>query len=158
SQPWVIAAAACDDAGRWLRARFDYQDVGSPGATYNRFGPSVALAAPGESRVFGGVLAADDSNQAAALVAAAAAAGLQEAPDTTADDLRALLTLTASASKNIDGSIGLASSVCDGRDRLGHSFKVGYGRVDASAAALAAADPIAFAIFATRRCPDPADG
>jgi hypothetical protein len=141
-----------------LRARFDYQDVGSPGATYNRFGPSVALAAPGESRVFGGVLAADDSSQAAALVAAAAAAVLQDAPQMTLDELRAVLTLTAAASEDIDGGIGLASSVCDGRDRLGHSFKVGYGRVDATAAALAAADPIALAIFAARRCPDPADG
>ncbi len=85
SQPWVIAAAACDGAGRWLRARFDYQRTGSPGTTYNRFGPSVALAASGESQVFGGVLAADDSSQAAALVAAGAAAVLQHAP---ADDPR----------------------------------------------------------------------
>ena len=85
SQPWVIAAAACDSDGRWLRARFDYQHSGSPGTTYNRFGPSVALAASGESQVFGGVLAADDSSQAAALVAAGAAAVLQHAPD---DDAR----------------------------------------------------------------------
>ena len=166
SQPWVIAAAACDSAGRWLRARFDYQRSGSPGTTYNRFGPSVALAASGESQVFGGVLAADDSSQAAALVAAGAAAVLQHAPDTTLDDLRALLFMTADAPAEIDGpndrpidaQPGLATSVCDGRDRLGHSFKVGYGRVNAAAAVLAASDPIAAALLATRRCPDPAVG
>ncbi len=167
SQPWVIAAAACDAAGGWLRARFDYQRTGSPGTTYNRIGPSVALAASGESQVFGGVLAADDSSQAAALVAAGAAAVLQHAPATTLDDLRALLFLTADApaeidrpnDRPIDAEPGLAASVCDGRDRLGHSFKVGYGRVNAAAAALAASDPIATALLATRRCPDsPATG
>ena len=166
SQPWVIAAAACDGAGRWLRARFDYQRTGSPGTTYNRFGPSVALTAPGESQVFGGVLAADDSSQAAALVAAAAASVLQQAPATTLEDLRALLFLTADApaeidepnDRSIDAEPGLATSVCDGRDRLGHSFKVGYGRVNAAAAARAASDPIAVALFATRRCPDARDG
>ncbi len=102
SQPWVIAAAACDSAGRWLRTRFDYQRTGSPGTTYNRFGPSVALVASGESQVFGGVLAADDSSQAAALVAAGAAAVLQHVPETTLDDLRALLFLTADAPAEID--------------------------------------------------------
>jgi hypothetical protein len=164
SQPWVIAAAACDSDGRWLRARFDYQHSGSPGTTYNRFGPSVALAASGESQVFGGVLAADDSSQAAALVAAGAAAVLQRAPETTLDDLRTLLFLTADAPAEIDepkdrsiaAQPGLATSVCDGRDRLGHSFKVGYGRINAAAAVLAASDPIAAALLATRRCPDPA--
>jgi hypothetical protein len=158
SQPWVIAAAACDADGRWLRARFDYQNAASPGATYNRFGPSVALTALGESQVYGGVLAADDSSQAAALVAAGAAAVLQDAPATTADDLRAFLFLTADATVEIDGDIGLAASVCDGRDRSGHSFKVGYGRINSAAAVLAASDPIAAALFATRRCPDPPDG
>ena len=164
SQPWVIAAAACDSAGRWLRARFDYQRSGSPGTIYNRLGPSVALSASGESQVFGGVLAADDSSQAAALVAAGAAAVLQRAPATTLDDLRALLFLTADAPAEIDALAenhaepGLATSVCDGRDRQGHSFKVGYGRVNAAAAALAASDPLAAALFATRRCPDPPAG
>ena len=166
SQPWVIAAAACDGAGRWLRARFDYQRTGSPGTTYNRFGPSVALVASGESQVFGGVLAADDSSQAAALVAAGAASVLEQAPATNLDDLRACLFLTADApaeideraDSRIDAEPGLATSVCDGRDRLGHSFKVGYGRVNAAAAALAASDPIAAALLATRRCPDPPAG
>ena len=164
SQPWVIAAAACDSAGRWLRTRFDYQRTGSPGTTYNRFGPSVALTAPGESQVFGGVLAADDSSQAAALVAAGAAAVLQHVPETTLDDLRRLLFLTADAPAEIDALAelgaqpGLATSVCDGRDRLGHSFKVGYGRVNAAAAVLAASDPIAGALFATRGCPDAPGG
>jgi hypothetical protein len=170
SQPWVIAAAACDSAGRWLRARFDYQRTGSPGTTYNRFGPSVALVASGESQVFGGVLAADDSSQAAALVAAGATAVLQQAPATTLDDLRAMLFLTADTPAEIDALVennalaenaaepGLATFVCDGRDRLGHSFKVGYGRVNAAAAALATSDPIAAALLATRRCPDPPAG
>ena len=170
SQPWVIAAAACDSAGRWLRARFDYQRAGSPGTTYNRFGPSVALAASGESQVYGGVLAGDDSSQAAALVAAGAAAVLQYAPETTLDDLRAVLFMTADAPAQIDALAesdllaenpaepGLATSVCDGRDRQGHSFKVGYGRINAAAAALAATDPIAAALLATRPCPDPPTG
>ena len=103
SQPWVLAVAACDAVGRWQRAAFDYQDAGSPGTTYNRFGPSVALTAPGEARVYGGVLAADDSSQAAALAAAAAATVLRSAPETTIEDLRAILGLTADVPAEIDG-------------------------------------------------------
>jgi hypothetical protein len=118
----------------------------------------VALTAPGEARVYGGVLAADDSSQAAALAAAAAATVLRSAPETTIEDLRAILGLTADVPAEIDGGQGLGASVCEGRDRQGHSFKVGYGRVNGAAAALAASDPIAAALFATRRCPDPPAG
>ena len=70
---------------------FDYQRTWLAGTTYNRFGPSVALAAPGEAQVYGGVLAADDSSQAAALVAAAAATVCRARRTTTLDDLRAIL-------------------------------------------------------------------
>src|SRR5205814_9665568 len=55
SQPWVQAIAACDRAGHWYRVYPGYDCPGpsrdgrghTPGATYNRLGPAVALAAAG---------------------------------------------------------------------------------------------------------------
>jgi hypothetical protein len=158
SQPWVLAVAACDQRGRWQRAEFEYRDAGAPGATYNRLGPSVALAASGEARRYGDRIAADDSSQASALAAAAAARVLAAAPETHLDPLRAILTITADVAAISDGGRGLAGGAFEGRDRLGHSFKLGYGRVNAAAATLGARDPIALALLATRPCPDACDG
>ena len=42
----------------------------------------------------------------------------------------------------------------DDRDRLGHSFKLGHGVVNAYAASLGAADPVCLALLATRTVPD----
>jgi hypothetical protein len=156
SQPWVLAVAACDARGRWQRAEFEYRRAGAPGATYNRFGPGVALTAAGEGRLYSDGIAGDDSSQAAALAAAAAARALAAAPALGADELRAILAITADVPAVIDDGAGLAAGIFDGRDRLGHSPKVGYGRVNGDAAALAAADPIALALLSTRPCPDPA--
>jgi hypothetical protein len=153
SQPWVLAVAACDDDGRWYRA---YPSGDRVGATYNRFGPAVALSAHGTPRRFGGCVAADDSSQASALAAAAAALVLRGNPDLGVGDLRATLALTARVSAEVDGGRGLASGCFDARDRLGHSLKVGHGAVDARAARLAAGDPICLALLATREVPDPA--
>jgi hypothetical protein len=155
SQPWVTAVAACDRLGRWYRVYPEYGD----GATYNRFGPSVALAASGEPRRFGERIAADDSSQASALAAAAGARVLGANRDLSAVELRALLALTAAVPPDVDGGRGLAAGAHDGRDRAGHSLKLGHGVVDARAACLAAADPICLALLATREAPDaaPAD-
>jgi Subtilase family len=154
SQPWVMAVAACDDEGRWYRAV--HADETRPPATYNRFGPAVALSARGTPRRYGGCVAADDSSQACALAAAAAALVLRASPDLTVGELRTTLALTARVSAVVDGGRGLAAGSFDARDRLGHSLKVGHGAVDARAARLAAGDPICMALLATREVPDPA--
>jgi len=160
SQPWVHAVAACDGAGRWYRVYPGYACPGPAngnagnGATYNRLGPAVALAALGEPRRWSEAIAADDSSQASAVVAGAAARVLQENRDLSAVELRALLALTADVPGAIDGGRGLAAGVFDARDRLGHNFKIGHGVVNARAASLAAADPICLALLATRPVPD----
>jgi hypothetical protein len=153
SQPWVQAVAACDAAGRWYRSFVEYRPEGS--AVYNRLGPAVALSACGEPRCFGEGIAADDSSQATALAAAAAARTLRANPSLHADELRAILGLTADVAPVVDGGPGLAAGVFDRRDRMGHSFKLGYGRVNPRAASLAAADPVCLALLATREIPDP---
>ena len=153
SQPWVEAVAACDRRGRWYRVYPGYG--GGAGATYNRFGPAVALSAPGEPRRYGGRVAADDSSQAAALAAAAAARVLGANRELRAVELRALLALTADVPPVVDGGRGLCANLFDARDWLGHSLKLGYGVVNARAACLAAADPICLALLATRPVPDP---
>jgi hypothetical protein len=160
SQPWVQAVAACDGQGRWYRVypNYDGSDSGGDGVAYNRLGPAVALCAPGEPRRFGDRIAADDSSQATALAAAAAARALAQNPDLLALELRALLALTADVPAVVDGGPGLASGIFDGRDRQGHSLKIGYGVVNAQAACLAAADPVCLALLATREVPDPAPG
>src|SRR4029077_14519059 len=125
------------------------------GATYNRFGPAVALSAPGEPRRYGGRVAADDSSQAWALAAAAAARVLGVNRELSAVELRALLALTADVPPVVDGGRGLCANLFDARDRLGHSLRLGCGVVKARAACLAAADPICLALLATRPVPDP---
>jgi hypothetical protein len=152
SQPWVTAVAACDRRGRWYRV---YPRYGKgEGATYNRLGPAVALAALGEPRRYRGRVAADDSSQASALVAAAAARVLGSAPQLTAGELRAILALTARSPAAVDRGRGLAADGTDGRDREGHSLKLGFGVVDPDAACLAARDPVCLAMLATRLVPD----
>jgi len=153
SQPWVQAVAATDARGRWYRSYVDYRPDGS--AVYNRLGPAVALSAHGEPRCFGPRIAADDSSQATALAAAASARVLAANPGLRLEELRAILALTADVAPVVDGGRGLMAGVFDRRDRAGHSFKVGYGGVNARAGALAARDPIALALLATREVPDP---
>jgi hypothetical protein len=153
SQPWVQAIAACDQRGRWYRTYARYGD--GLGATYNRLGPAVALAASGEPRRWSERIAADDSSQASALAAAAAARVLAANPDLSVVELRALLALTADVPSDVDDGRGLAAGAFDGRDRMGHSFKLGHGVVNPRAASLAAVDPICLALLATRTVPDP---
>jgi hypothetical protein len=164
SQPWVQAIAACDERGGWYRVYPGYHCAGGPpangnggpGATYNRLGPAVALAAPGEPTRWSEHIAADDSSQASALAAAAVARVLDANRDLSATELRALMALTADVPAVVDGGTGLAAGAFDARDRLGHNFKTGHGPVNVPAACLAAADPIALALLATRPVPDPA--
>ena len=164
SQPWVHAIAACDSCGGWYRVYPGYDCPGhapanangTPGATYNRLGPAVAFAAPGEPTRWSEHIAADDSSQASALAAAAAARVLAENRDLTVAELRALLALTADVPAIIDGGYGLAAGDFDVRDRLGHNFKTGHGPVNVRAACIAAADPFCLALLATRTVPDPA--
>jgi hypothetical protein len=160
SQPWVHAVAACDRHGRWYRVYPGYACPGpanenaTNGATYNRFGPAIALAALGEPHRWSDQIASDDSSQASAVAAAAAARVLQKNRDLSVAELRALLALTADVPGAVDGGRGLAAGAFDARDRLGHSFKIGHGVVNARAACLAAADPICMALLATRPLPD----
>jgi hypothetical protein len=152
SQPWVQAIAASDQDGRWYRVYPSYGQ--GAGVAYNRFGPSVALSASGEPRSYGGRVAADDSSQATALAAAAAARVLAANRALTAEELRALLALTAHVPPVVDGGRGLGADLFEGRDRLGHNMKQGFGVVDPRAGCAAAADPIALALLATRPVPD----
>jgi hypothetical protein len=160
SQPWVHAIAACDGHGRWYRVYPRYacpgpaNANGGNGATYNRLGPAVALAALGEPRRWNEHIAADDSSQASAVAAGVAARVLQANRDLSAVELRALLALTAHAPGDVDGGRGLAAGAFDARDRLGHNFKIGHGVINAGAASLAATDPICLALLATRAVPD----
>jgi hypothetical protein len=160
SQPWVHAIAACDGQGRWYRVYPSYACPGPAngnagnGATYNRLGPAIALAALGEPRRWSEHIASDDSSQASAVAAAAAARVLQQNRDLSAVELRALLALTADVPGDVDGGRGLAAGAFDARDRLGHNFKIGHGVVNTPAACLGAADPICLALLATRAVPD----
>jgi len=166
SQPWVHAVAACDRQGRWYRVYPRYACPGPAngnagagtgsggGATYNRLGPAIALAALGEPRRWSEHIASDDSSQASAVAAAAAARVLQANRDLSAVELRALLALTADVTGAVDGGRGLAAGAFDARDRLGHNFKIGHGVVNGQAACLAATDPICLALLATRAVPD----
>jgi hypothetical protein len=152
SQPWVQAIAASDREGRWYRVYPPYGQ--GAGVAYNRFGPSVALSASGEPRSYGGRVAADDSSQATALAAAAGARVLAVNRELSADELRTLLALTAHVPPIVDGGRGLGAELFEGRDRLGHNMKQGFGVVDPRAGCAAAGDPIALALLATRPIPD----
>jgi len=150
SQPYVIAVASTDSAGRWYR-RYNQTQCGP----INRFGPAVALCAPGEFHRLGlleGRLA-DDSSLAAALAVSAAALVLQKSPELTAAELRRVLQRTADVPPQVDEGPGPAADTFNAWDRTGHNFKLGAGRINALAAVLAAADPICDALLLTRARP-----
>ncbi len=143
AQPWVIPVAACGLMGGWYRVH---------GHPLGRQGPSVELCAPGELVTFPSVGAADDSSLAAALVAGTAARLVATNPALSLVELRHLLRATALElpSENNPAAPGLESDRFNEWDRTGHNFKLGHGRVDALGACLAAADPICYALVATR--------
>lgn len=150
AQPWVIAAGATDVAGQWHR-RFDRPESFPTG----RFGPSLALCAPGEAyriELLDGA-AADDTSGAAALIAASAAAVLRMSPALDADELRAVLQWSADVPPGVDGGAGAAADDFNEWDRLGHNPKLGAGRVNALAAVMTAADPVCAALLLTRPRP-----
>lgn len=144
AQPWVIPVAACGLMGGWYRVH---------GHPLGRLGPSVELCAPGELVTFPSVGAADDSSLAAALVAGVAARMVATHPALNLVELRQLLRATALElpSEEDRAAPGLEANGFNEWDRSGHNFKLGYGRVDALGACLAAADPVCYALLATRR-------
>jgi hypothetical protein len=146
AQPWVIPVAACSLAGGWYRVH---------GQPLGRQGPSVELCAPGELVTFSSVGAADDSSLAAALVAGTAARIVATHPELSLSELRQILRATSVALQPEDAQAppGLEIEHFNERDRAGHNFKLGYGRVDSLGACLAAADPVCYALLATRHCP-----
>lgn len=143
SQPWVIAVAASTLDGRWYRVN-QYP--------LSRLGPSIELCAPGEPVTVPGAGTADDSSLAAAVVAGAAALVLETNPELTLAELRQLLRMTADVSVVDDApaGTGIEAGRLNERDRTGHNFKVGYGKVHAMRACLAAADPVSFALLTSQ--------
>ena len=150
AQPWVIAVGASDVAGQWHRV-FDRHGARPTG----RFSPSLSLCGSGEQYRIELLndAAMDDTSGSSALVAAAAAAVLREAPDLDADELRALLQWTADVPPVVDSGAGPGADALNEWDRLGHNPKLGYGRVNALAAVLAAGDPVCAALLLTRPRP-----
>jgi len=150
AQPWVIAVGAADMAGQWHRV-FDRNECRPTG----RFGPALSLCGSGEQYRIELLndAAMDDTSGSAALVAAAAAAVLREAPDLDADELRAVLQWTADVPPVVDSGAGPSADALNEWDRLGHNPKLGYGRVNALAAVLAAGDPVCAALLLTRPRP-----
>ena len=148
AQPWVIPVAACGLNGGWYRVHRH---------PLGRQGPSVELCAPGELVTFPEVGAADDSSLAAALVAGTAARHAGNQP--RAEQHRAAPALRATAvelpSEENPSTPGLEATCFNEWDRTGHNFKLGYGRIDTAGACLAAADPVCYALLATR-CGAPA--
>jgi hypothetical protein len=150
SQPWVMAVAATDAAGRWYR-RFGKTRC----QPLNRFGPAVALSAPGEFYQLAelGNKMVDDSSAASALVAATVAMLLRRNPKMRAVDLQAVLQRTADVPAVVDEGPGAAASRFIRWDGEGRNFKLGAGRINALAATLAAADPVCFALLRVRSRP-----
>jgi hypothetical protein len=144
AQPWVIPVAACSLTGGWYRVH---------GQPLGRQGPSVEICAPGELVTFASVGAADDSSLAAALVAGTVARMVATHPELSLSELRQLLRATSVAlpPEDTPGPPGLESDHFNEWDRAGHNFKLGHGRVDSLGACLAAADPVCYALLATRR-------
>ncbi len=143
AQPWVIPVAACGLMGGWYRVHRH---------PLGRLGPSVELCAPGELVTFPSVGAADDSSLAAALVAGTAARMVAVNPGMSLVEVRQLLRATALKlpSEDDPAAPGLEADRFNEWDRAGHNFKLGHGRVDALGACLAAADPVCYALLATR--------
>ncbi|MBM7115694.1 S8 family serine peptidase [Archangium primigenium] len=144
AQPWVIPVAACGLRGGWYRVHRH---------PLGRLGPSVECCAPGELVTFPGIGAADDSSLAAALVAGAAARMIAIHPELSLAEVRQLLRATALKlpSESEPAVPGLEAHHFNEWDGAGHNFKLGHGRLDAQGACLAAADPICYALLATRR-------
>jgi hypothetical protein len=144
AQPWVLPVAACGLTGGWYRVHRH---------PLGRMGPSVELCAPGELVTFPPIGAADDSSLAAALVAGTAARMLAIHPGLSLTELRQLLRATAVQIPAEDDATapGLETGHFNGWDRAGHNLKLGHGRVDTLGACLAAADPVCYALLATRR-------
>ncbi len=144
AQPWVIPVAACGLMGGWYRVH--HHPLG-------RLGPSVELCAPGELVTIPDVGAADDSSLAAALVAGTAARLVATHPGLSLAEVRQLLRATALQlpSEEDPAAPGLEATHFNEWDRAGHNFKLGYGRLDAGGACLAATDPVCHALLATRR-------
>ena len=144
AQPWVIPVAACGLMGGWYRVHRH---------PLGRLGPSVELCAPGELVTFPEVGAADDSSLAAALVAGTAARLLAVNPGLSLVEVRQLLRETALKlpSEEDPAAPGLEADRFNEWDQAGHNFKLGHGRVDALGACLSAADPVCYALLATRR-------
>jgi hypothetical protein len=144
AQPWVLPVAACGLTGGWYRVHRH---------PLGRIGPSVELCAPGDLVTFPPVGAADDSSLAAALVAGTVARMLATHPELSLTELRQLLRATAMQLPTEDDAAapGLEAGHFNEWDRAGHNFKLGHGRVDTLGACLAAADPICYALLATRR-------
>lgn len=151
SQPEVIPVSACTLDGRWYRVH-QYP--------LSRLGPAIELCAPGELVRVPGAGTADDSSLAAALVAGAAALALEANPRLSLAELRHVLRATAEAGEVDDAppGTGLEAGRLNERDRTGHNFKTGYGKVHILRACLAAADPVALALLSARHAPgrDPA--
>jgi hypothetical protein len=143
AQPWVIPVAACGLTGGWYRVHRH---------PLGRIGPSVELCAPGDLVTFPPVGAADDSSLAAALVAGTVARMLATHPGLSLIELRQLLRATAVELPTEDdpAAPGLEARHFNEWDRAGHNFKLGHGRVDTLGACLAAADPVCYALLATR--------
>jgi hypothetical protein len=143
AQPWVIPVAACGLRGGWYRVHRH---------PLGRIGPSVELCAPGDLVTFPSVGAADDSSLAAALVAGTVARMLATHPGLSLIELRQLLRATAVQlpAEEDAAAPGLEAGHFNAWDRAGHNFKLGHGRVDTLGACLAAADPVCYALLATR--------
>jgi hypothetical protein len=139
----TVAASQLIDA-RWYRA------PGELRFPMSRLGPSIELAAPGDWFVVGDGLVTDDTSGASSLVAAGCALVLRHNPDLRADELRAIVRMTATLRARVDGQTGAESGVCNEIDHARHNLKLGHGQIDVLAACLAASDPICFALLATR--------
>ncbi|HTV25607.1 MAG TPA: S8/S53 family peptidase [Polyangiaceae bacterium] len=156
SQPWVLAVGATDEDGHWYRRYVE--DAVASQSPIGRFGPALALAAPGfYTRLdeFDGQLI-DDTSLACALVGGVAAMLCSLGPWRAAD-VRRFLTASAELPSVIDPAFGLGSGAYDNVDRTGHNFKLGYGEVNATAAALLAFDPVTlgFVLASPRSFPGP---
>lgn len=157
SQPWVLAVGATDEDGHWYR-RYVADAVASQ-SPIGRFGPALALAAPGfYTRLdeFEGQLI-DDTSLACALVGGVAAILCSLGP-WRAVEVRRFLTSSAELPAVIDPAFGLGSGAYDTVDRVGHNFKLGHGELNATAAALLAFDPVTlgFVLASPRGVPGPA--
>ncbi|WPB73351.1 S8 family serine peptidase [Archangium violaceum] len=150
SQPYVIAIASTDAAGRWYR-RFNRTNS----RPLNRFGPAVALSAPGDFHRLSQLerRLADDSSLATALAAASAAVVLRSNPELSTRELLEVLRQTADVPPIVDDGAGPPSETFNGWDRDGHNFKLGAGRINALSGVLAAVDPVCASLLLTRSRP-----